>query len=302
MVSILLMMTLSSFVLFFLVLQYVARTRLAVNDQTAISSYAAERPGQAGRSAQLEHGRSYEERLRQAGIRMSVSRFLILALGSAMTAGLLLAMIVPASLRLAPVAGVLVLAVILLVVRIRVARRFNKFNSQLGEALMLLASALRSGLSFLQAAQMVAKEMRPPMSREFARMVQEVELGVATEEALENLARRVGSEDLRLIVTAVLIQRQVGGNLAQVFDIIAQTIQERLILRRELRMLTAQGRASGWIIALLPVFMVFVLSAISPGYFLSLVGDPLGLRLVIGGITSQLLGILIIRRIVDIDV
>lgn len=139
--------------------------------------------------------------------------------------------------------------------RMASTRRLNKFNGQIGDALVIMANSLRSGFSFLQAMDMVRKEIPGPIAKEFGAALQEMNWGTPTEEALLSMASRVNSEDLELVVTAVLIQRQVGGNLAEVLDNIANTIRERVRIKGEIKTLTAQGRISGLIIGLLPVLL-----------------------------------------------
>lgn len=145
-------------------------------------------------------------------------------------------------------------------------RRMNAFNDQLGDTLNLWVNALRSGYSVLQGMETIATELPPPVSVEFERVVQEVRLGLSVEQALNNMYRRVPSEDLDLVITAVNIQREVGGNLAEVLDTISFTIRERVRIKGEIRTLTAQGRASAWIISLLPVALGLLIYMINPGY------------------------------------
>ena len=149
-------------------------------------------------------------------------------------------------------------------------KRILKFNEQLGDMLNLWVNALRSGYSVLQGMETIATEMPNPVAKEFERVVQEVRLGLSVEQALDNMYQRVPSEDLDLVITAVNIQREVGGNLAEVLDSISFTIRERVRIKGEVRVLTSQGRASGWIITLLPVILSLILYAINPEYVGSL--------------------------------
>ena len=176
------------------------------------------------------------------------------------------------------------------------------FNRQLGDALIIIANSLRTGYSFMQAMDMVAREMKPPISSEFSRTVKEMNLGTTTEIALGNMAKRIDSEDLDLVFTAVLIQRQVGGNLSEVLDNIARTIRERVRIRGEIRTLTAQGRMSGLIVGLLPVAMGFVIYLLNPEYIRVLFSHPIGRLMLIAATVSQVIGIILIRRIVDIEI
>ncbi|WP_243124020.1 type II secretion system F family protein [Pelotomaculum schinkii] len=179
-------------------------------------------------------------------------------------------------------------------------KRLNKFNAQIGDALVIMANSMRSGFSFLQAMDMVRKELPPPISKDFGAALQEMNWGAPTDEALLNMAARLNSEDLELVITAVMIQRQVGGNLAEVLDTIASTIRERVKIKGEIKTLTAQGRISGLIIGLLPVFLTVVIYLISPEYIAVLFNNKTGLLLVFVAVLSQVIGLSIISKIVNI--
>jgi tight adherence protein B len=193
--------------------------------------------------------------------------------------------------------------------RRRQAQRLKAFNTQLPDTITLLANSLRAGSSFLQGIELVTREARPPISEEFERVVREMQLGMALQPALNNLVRRVASEDLELMVTAIQIQSQVGGNLATVLDAIAFTIRERIRIIGEIQTLTAMQRYSGYVITLLPVGLAGILFLISPGYAgpmlekpPDLMGLPLGIVFYIVGAISMGIGYFFIRRIVDIKV
>lgn len=187
--------------------------------------------------------------------------------------------------------------------------RLKAFNTQLPDTITLLANSLRAGSSFLQGMELVSREARPPISLEFSRVVREMSLGLALQPALANLVRRVASEDLELMVTAINIQAQVGGNLATVLDAIAFTIRERVRIQGEIQTLTAMQRYSGYVIVLLPVGLAALLFVISPTYMTpmlerppELLGLPMGIVLFLLGGLSMGIGWLFIRRIVDIKV
>ena len=187
--------------------------------------------------------------------------------------------------------------------------RLNSFNRQLPDTITLLANSLRAGSSFLQGMELVSREARPPISEEFGRVVREMNLGLGLQPALGNLVRRVASEDLELMVTAINIQSQVGGNLATVLDAIAFTIRERVRIQGEIQTLTAMQRYSGYVIVLLPVGLAGLLFVISPTYMTpmiqsppELLGLPMGIVLFLLGGLSMFIGWLFIRRIVDIKV
>ncbi len=191
----------------------------------------------------------------------------------------------------------------------RQAKRLKQFGVQLPDTITLLANSLRAGSSFLQGIELVTREARPPISEEFTRVVRDMQLGMALLPALDNLVRRVDSEDLELMVTAIQIQSQVGGNLATVLDSIAFTIRERIRIKGEINTLTAMQRYSGYVITLLPVGLAGLLFLISPSYISAMLekppemfGLPLGVIFFIVGLISMGIGYILIRRIVDIKV
>ena len=144
--------------------------------------------------------------------------------------------------------------------------RIYAFDDQLADTLNLWVNALKSGFSVLQAMEAISTEMPPPVSQEFERVIQEIRLGLETETALDNVLRRVPSEDFDLVVTAVKVQREVGGNLSEILDTISHTIRERVRIKGEIRTLTAHGRISGWIITLLPIALALFLNFSNPEY------------------------------------
>ncbi|MBK9049451.1 MAG: type II secretion system F family protein [Chloroflexi bacterium] len=190
--------------------------------------------------------------------------------------------------------------------------RLRKFDYQLSDTLNLWVNSLRSGYSVLQGMEAIATELAPSVSKEFERVVQEVRLGLSLSQALDNMYRRVPSEDLDLVNTAINIQREVGGNLAEILDIISFTIRERVRIKGEIRTLTAQQRASGWIISLLPVALAGILYLINPTYISELftrerpfIIDPIlpcGWAIIGVTLTMIFIGLQAIRKIVDIEV
>ena len=186
--------------------------------------------------------------------------------------------------------------------RFRQRRRGRQFANQLGETIILLSNALKAGLSFAQAMATVAKNASPPISEEFARGTREIGLGINVDDALSHMVERNRSEDFDLLVTAVQIQRVVGGNLAEILDTIAFTIRERVRIQGEIRTLTAQARISGIIITLLPIGLALFLLFTQPGYFGSMVTDPVGIVMLVVGLCSIALGWAVIQKIVNIEV
>ncbi len=193
--------------------------------------------------------------------------------------------------------------------RRRKAGRLNSFNKQLPDTITLIANALRAGSSFLQAIELVVRESRPPVSTEIGRVIREVNLGLPFEQALENMVRRVRSDDLELMATAISIQHTVGGNLAEILDSIAFTIRERVRIKGEIRTLTAQQRLSGYVVAGLPIALSAFLFVVAPKFFdpmfdkdINIGGLPAGIMILGLGGVMMFIGFMAIQRIVDIEV
>jgi len=178
----------------------------------------------------------------------------------------------------------------------------NKIEQQLPDTLALISNTLKSGYSFLQAVDAAGRELPPPVSLEFQHILREINLGVSTEKALESLVKRVQSQDLELIIMAVLIQRQTGGNLSEILDNISETIRSRIKIKGEIKILTAQGRISGLIISLLPLALVILLNMINPSYISVLFKHQLGWAMLAMAVLMQGIGIYLIRRIIRIEV
>ena len=187
--------------------------------------------------------------------------------------------------------------------------RLNQFNKQLPDTITLIANALRAGSSFLQAIELVVRESRPPISTEFGRVIREVNLGLPFEQALENMVRRVKSDDLELMATAISIQHTVGGNLAEILDSIAYTIRERVRIKGEIRTLTAQQRLSGYVVGFLPIALAGFIYLAAPKFFdpmfskpPEVLGLPAGMIIMFFGGFMMFIGFMLIRKIVDIEV
>jgi len=243
--------------------------------------------------------------LAQADLRITAGEFMTLR-GVLASVGALLGLVIP-------VGNPLVLALILLLVglygptfwvRRRKLARQRKFNEQLPDLITLMSGALRTGYSFMQSLDLVAREGVEPAKSEFSRVVREVGIGIPPEEALTHLVDRMQSEDLNLLVTAVNVQREVGGNLVEVLEIIASTIRERIKLIGEVGVLTAQQQLSGYIIAMLPVGLGLLLFIINPTYMLGMFTEThwFGWTVVSCSGVMVIAGLIIIRRIVDIKV
>ena len=180
-------------------------------------------------------------------------------------------------------------------------RRLRQFENQLPDALMLIASSLRSGYGLLRAIQAIRDEMRPPISVEFAKVLDETAVGLGVPEALARLLQRVPLPDLDIAVTAILIQLDVGGNLAEVIEIVAATVRERQRIRGEVDTLTAEGRISGIILFILPIVMAFVIMFLNPSYMSTLFKTSIGHLLILGAAVLQIIGGLLIKRMLELN-
>lgn len=187
-------------------------------------------------------------------------------------------------------------------VKRRKEKRITAGSAQLPQVLEIMSSAMKSGFSFLQAMQQVAKEIPEPIGLEFMRTLKEINYGVQMDTAFQNLLRRLPNKDLEIILTAILIQRTTGGNLSQILETIHETIAERVRMKDELKALTSQGRISALVITLLPVGLGLILSVMNPEYFTPMLEHPIGWALIGGGIISGIIGWIVIQKIVTIEV
>ena len=187
-------------------------------------------------------------------------------------------------------------------VNTRKRRRLNAFNDLLADTISLLANSLRSGFGIVQSMETVADQLPNPIAAEFHRVTQEIGLGLHYEEALNNMLRRVPSDDLDLMITAINIQGKVGGNLAEILDIIGHTIRERVRIKGEIRVLTAQQMISGYVLVALPILLILVLYLINSTYVGRMIKDPCGWIMIGTAVVMIVVGFLIIRRIVNIEV
>lgn len=227
-------------------------------------------PDMADRLDKAMAGRGFTARIRarmnRADVKLRVSEYFVLRIAAAVGVGLLASYFFGGGWLVAAPFGLIGSFIPIIYLNSAAKRRLQAFENQLSDTLNLWVNALRSGYSVLQAMEAVATELPPPMSTEFERVIQEVRLGLGMEEALNNMLRRMPSEDLDLVVTAVNIQREVGGNLAEILDIISFTIRERVRIKGEIRTLTSQGRISGYVISFLPIALFFALMGLNPDY------------------------------------
>ena len=181
-----------------------------------------------------------------------------------------------------------------------IQRRRERLTNQLGDCLTTVANALRAGFSFVQAMDLVSKEMEPPISDEFGHVMRDLSYGMLLPEALDDMDKRVEIEELHLVVTAVLIQREIGGNLAQVLDSIGRTITERIRQRREIATLTAQSRISSWVVSLSPIVIAAAMFFIDPTHFDDMLESEIG-RMILGvAVVLAICGFIMIRRIATV--
>lgn len=203
--------------------------------------------------------------LARADLKFKVVEYYALVFISAVVVGTLAYLIQPH-----PASAIIGVIIGLFIPRFYVKRqqtvRLNRFNEQLSDMLNLMVNGLRAGYSTMQALEAVSRELPNPISDEFRRVVQEMQIGIPMERALENLLRRIPSEDLDFVVTAINVQREVGGNLSEILDTISFTIRERVRIKGEIRVMTAQVRTSGTVLSLIPVFLAIALWFVSPEY------------------------------------
>ncbi|MBI5419069.1 MAG: type II secretion system F family protein [Deltaproteobacteria bacterium] len=240
-------------------------------------------------------------RLKQAGMRMKVGVFALLSLGG-FGAGLLLGALLHWPVMISIPVGALLLLVPNTAVNIRRRRRFKTFMRHFPEALEMFARSLRAGHSFTGAIQLVAQEMPDPVGVEFQQVFDEQNLGVPVREALTGMAQRVDSLDVRFFVTAILIQRETGGNLAEIIDKIAHVIRERFRIQAQLKIFTAQARMTGMILAFLPVGVALAIGILNPEYLKPLWFEKAGKVMVALALCMQLTGALVIRKIIRIKI
>jgi tight adherence protein B len=214
----------------------------------------------------------------------------------------ILIFIVSKNIIIAFIISIIFLMIPRIILNIKIKSRLKSLENQISDTLTSMANSMRAGFSFLQAMEMVAKEMPEPISGEFKKMLREIGLGTPTQKAMLDMSERIGSDDLDLVVTVILIQRQVGGNLAEVLDNISETIRERMRINGEVKTLTAQGRISGLIISILPAALGIILFIINKDYIMTLFTHRIGIIMLIIGIFSQIFGYVLIRKVIQIDV
>jgi tight adherence protein B len=237
-------------------------------------------------------------RLRRADLRLQVAEFYLISAGAGLF-GMVVGWVADRAMISLALGLVGFLGPFLYLSR-RLSQRRKSLEAQLADSLTLVSNSLRSGYSFLQAMDVVAKEMPNPISREFEFVLREARVNIPVETALENLALRVQSDHLDLAITAIMTQRQIGGNLSEVLDNITNTIRERARLAAEISTLTASGRLSGWVVAGIPIALVVLVSSINPEFMRPLWTHPVGWGAMGVALVMQVLGLFVISRIVNV--
>ena len=286
--------------------QFVSRD-LAASDQGAGAMEGSRSPSALSRAlseAAAERGFAHTTatKLARANLKLTVGEYIILVVTSVLGTALIFYVIMHQNLILT--FGGLVLGYFLpgFYLKFRQGKRLKEFNGQLGDAINLLANGLRSGYSLLQAMDAVAREMPAPISEEYRRVVQEISLGLSNERAMQNMLRRIPSDDLDLMITAVNVQHEVGGNLAEILETISHTIRERIRIKGEIQTLTSQGQISGYVVSFLPIALGLILFAMNPEYMGRMFTDVCGIAMMAVGVIMIVSGFLAIRKIMDIDV
>lgn len=254
-------------------------------------------------------GKSFGEKLQtqlaRADLKMTIGEFLAIRGGSAIIGFLFGLVLGRAQIALAVLFGIVFALIGWMVpafyLKIRAGRRQRAFVGQLGDTIALMANSLRAGYSLLQTMELVSREAPSPMGEEFRRVVREVGLGVSPQQALNNLLRRVPSEDLDLMVSAINIQHEIGGNLGQILDVIGETIRERVRIQGEIGVLTAQGKLSGNVITAMPAALAIGLFLLNPDYMTGVLVMP-WICIPIGALVLLIIGHFVMKRIVTIEV
>lgn len=250
--------------------------------------------------SERKFGADMAAELARADLKLTVGEFIIFRLTTTLLGGLL-AFVLGGTL-LIPVGVLGGYFFPKIYVSIRKARRLKQFNDQLGDTITLMANGLRAGYSLLQAMETVSRELPSPISTEFERVVREVSLGISNEQAMNNLLRRIQSDDLDLMITAINVQHEVGGNLSEILETIGHTIRERVRIHGEIRVLTAQGMMTGYVISFLPVALGLVLFLINRKYMMSMFQEPCGWAMIAFCVITISAGYFAIQKIVRIEV
>jgi tight adherence protein B len=235
----------------------------------------------------------------QAGLTMTVGT-LLLSAGCLSLVAYLVVKLLTYSTLLALGASVIAAFIPFIYVKQMKSRRLRKFEEQFPEAIDLIGRALRAGHAFTTGLVMVSEEIPKPVGEEFKLLYDRQNFGMPVPEAMKQFAERIPLIDARFFVTAVLTQRETGGNLGEVLDNLASVIRDRFRVKRQVRVLTAHGRITGWILAGMPPALATAMLVVAPDHMKMLISDPLGIKMIVAALTLQVIGTLIIRKLVDI--
>lgn len=249
----------------------------------------------------LPHRGDIQILLDRAAVQWSVGSFLMMTIGFGLAFGLA-ALIVSTNLVIPVLAAASGASIPYFYVKRRKTKRMEAFEEQFPEAIDLLGRSIRAGHAFTTGLKVVADESPDPIGAEFRQIFEEQKFGLPLEDSLLGLADRVALVDVRILVTAILIQREVGGNLAEILDKIAYTIRERFMIQRQVRVYTAQGRLTGYLLAGLPILVGFLIYVLNREYMGVLYTEPMGRMMLLAAAIMQVIGFLIIRRIINIEI
>jgi tight adherence protein B len=239
--------------------------------------------------------------MRQANVNYTMSFFILLSLALGLT-GYLFTVVLMKDPILALLVGLAATSLPLVHLRMKKKKRIAKFEKQLPEGLGLIARALRAGHAFTSGMKLASEEFGDPLGPEFDETLDEINFGVSVTEALKNLAYRVDCPDLRFFVVSVILQRETGGNLAEIIESLAQLIRERFKFRGKVRVLSAEGRLSAVVLVIIPFLLFLTIFFLNPSFLEPLISDPLGRVIILIAISLMAVGVLVIRRIIKVEV
>ncbi|MGE0057121.1 MAG: type II secretion system F family protein [Dehalococcoidia bacterium] len=279
--------------------------------EVAMAQMEALRPKRLGRipiiSSILE-GKSWTDetanRLERADMRFTVSEFVAIRVFVALILALLAFFLIGSGVGILVmvIAGFLGWLIPSIYVGMQIGKRVNRLNAQLPDTLTLLSNSIKAGFGLMQALDMASREVPHPLGTELKRTLADIHIGSGTEEALTNLAKRAGSADLEIVITAMLIQQSTGGNLSEILDNVAHTMRERIRIRGEIKTLTSQQLLTGFVIGGLPFAMIVLFSMLNPEYMKPLFTTTPGYVMIAGACVLEFFGVMVIRKILDIEV
>ncbi len=281
--------------------QYASRDGIAAQAEAITAQQEATR----GLNKMLNTGGAAKQlavELQRADLKLTPSEYILVNIASVLIGFLIALFLGRGNIIFGLIGGVIGFYLPRFYLRRLQAQRLAAFNNQLGDMLILLSNSLRSGYSLLQSIETVSKDMPAPMSVEFIRVVREIGLGLTIEEALGHLLQRIQSEDLDMVITAINIQHEVGGNLSEILDTIAETIRERVRIKGQIRALTSQQRLSGNVVSVLPLLLGVFMFVFNPAYLDRMFQQTCGIAMLVTGGITILLGYFAIRKITDIEV